>query len=43
MKLFSLFKKKESKKNKFLLEEYEKGRVLQVGNNIDNKEFLREK
>ena len=38
-----LFKKKENKKNKKLLEDFEEGKVLQVDNNVDNKEFLKQK
>lgn len=36
-----LFKKRSKKKDKKLLKEYELGRVLQVDNNIDNKEFFK--
>jgi len=38
-----MFKRKKRKlREKFLLEEYEKGRVLQVDNKIDNKEYFKE-
>jgi len=37
------FKKKEkiSKKDKLLLEEYNKGKILQVDTGLDNKEYLK--
>lgn len=35
-----LFKTKKKKNEEFLLSEYEKGKILQVDNNINNKEFL---
>jgi len=41
MKIFNLFKVKKKVKVNPLLEEYEKGRILQVNNGIDNKEFLK--
>jgi hypothetical protein len=41
--IMQLFKKKENKKNKKLLEDFEEGKVLQVDNNVDNKEFLKQK
>ena len=43
MKLLKFFTKKEDERNKKLLEEYEKGKILQIDNDIDNKEFLKEK
>lgn len=43
MKILNIFRSKDKKKEKFILDEFEKGRILQVDNNIDNKEFLREK
>jgi len=38
-----MFKKKKKLREKFLLEEYEKGRVLQVDNGIDNKQHFKPK
>ncbi len=32
-----------SKREKMLLEEYKKGRILQVGNAVDNIKFLKNK
>lgn len=36
-----LFNKKRKKQEKKLLKEYELGRILQVNNDIDNKEFFK--
>ena len=42
MKVINLFnREKISPRNKQLLEEYNKGRILQVDNDIDNKELMR--
>jgi len=38
-----MFKKKKKLREKFLLEEFEKGRVLQVDNGIDNKQHFKPK
>lgn len=45
MKLLDLFffKKKRKEWDKKLLEEYEKGKILQVDNDIDNKQHLLKK
>ena len=41
---FALFKRdKLSKHDKKIMEEFESGKVLQVDNGIDNKEYLRKK
>lgn len=45
MKLFKRQKKtdeeKVSKHNKLTLEQYEQGKILQVDNQVDNKEYLK--
>jgi len=38
-----MFRKKKKLREKFLMEEYEKGRVLQVDNGIDNKQHFKPK
>jgi hypothetical protein len=40
---FKLFKKKDktSKRDKMILEEYEKGRILQVDGKTDNKTYFK--
>lgn len=38
-----MFKKKKKLRKKFLLEEFEKGRILQVDNGIDNKQHFKPK
>ncbi len=43
MKLFEFFKAKVQSKDNKRLKEYEEGKVLQVDNNVDNKEFFKEK
>jgi hypothetical protein len=35
------FKRKKDKRNQELLEDYQKGKVLQVDNNKNNKEFFK--
>lgn len=40
MRLFNIFKSKKKLRNEQLLKEYEEGKVLQVDNGVDNKEFL---
>ncbi len=41
--LFNNLFKKDNTRNLKLLEEYKKGRIIQVDNKIDNKKFLRKK
>jgi len=43
MKLFKIFKRKSKRQSKdeLLLEEYEKGRILQVDGKTDNKEYFK--
>jgi len=36
-----MFKRKKKLREKFLLEEYEKGRVLQIDNQVDNKQHFK--
>jgi len=38
-----MFKKKKKLREKFLMEEYEKGRILQVDNGVDNKQHFKPK
>jgi len=42
-KIFNFLKLKENKKNKERLKEFEEGKILQVDNNIDNKELFKKK
>jgi len=42
MKIPKLFGIKKKKRNKFLLEEFNKCRILQVNNGVDNKEYLKQ-
>lgn len=41
MKMLNIFKSKKEKNNEKLLKEYEEGRILQVDNKIDNKEYFK--
>ena len=41
MRILKLFNRKDKKRNKFLIKEYEMGKVLQIGNGIDNKVYLK--
>ena len=41
MKMLNIFKGKKQKNNEKLLKEYEEGRILQVDNKIDNKEYFK--
>jgi len=38
-----MFRKKKKLREKFLMEEYEKGKILQVDNGIDNKQHFKPK
>ena len=42
MKILKRFGKK-NKRNEMLLKEYEEERVLQIDNNVDNKEYLKQR
>jgi len=38
----NIFKiKKKNKRNELLLKEFEDGKILQINNNIDNKEYFK--
>lgn len=41
MKMLKIFKGKKEKNNEKLLREYEEGRILQVDNKINNKEYFK--
>jgi len=41
MKILNKFKRKRKIRNEMIMKEYEAGRILQVDNNIDNKEYLK--
>jgi len=44
MKILNIFFKSKKKKNEQeLLKQYEDGKVLQVNNSVDNKEFFKKK
>lgn len=42
MKVLKFLNKRISKKDKKILEEYEKGNIIQVDNSVDNKQFFKE-
>ncbi len=42
-KITDLLNKKRKEKDENLLKEYEKGKILQIDNDVDNKEFLKGK
>jgi hypothetical protein len=41
MKIPKLFRSKATKRRKKLLSDYNKGKILQVDNGIDNKEWMK--
>lgn len=40
-KLFKRNKNKATKKQQALINDYEKGKILQIGKDVDNKEYLK--
>lgn len=41
--MFKLTKSKREKQDEFLLKEFEEGRILQIDEDIDNKEIFKKK